>query len=364
MPRADAFPLRRIYLYLSGSCNLACRHCWIDPRAEASADAHLPLAAIKGIVDEARQLGLSSVKITGGEPLLHPQVLELVAFLHESNLAITMETNATRLGPAEARALAQANAQVSVSLDGTRASVHEALRRTPGCFGEALAGARALRAAGIRFQVISCLHRANRDDLMRMPEFARELGAFSLKVNPISALSRSTAMLAAGELPDVAEVIDTGRRLRPLAHQQDIELVFDVPPVFADLANLRRRGIQTCGILSILGVLHNGHASMCGIGQVLPELDMGDLTRLGVRAVWEGAELLQSLRANVPQGLGGVCGRCMLKSYCLGKCLAHDYAERGTMFGGHAFCEQALAAGLFPASRLLPAQAVTVGTAQ
>ena len=125
-----------------------------------------------------------------------------------------------------------------------------------------------------------------------------------------------------------------------------------MPAAFHSLDEIRRRGPNTCGILGILGVLHNGHASLCGIGEVVKELDFGDLTVLGVKRIWEETPLLRQLRQQVPRGLGGVCARCLLKHYCLGKCLAHTYSETGDLFGGFAFCEQAHAQGLFPATRL------------
>ncbi len=97
-----------MYLYLSGSCNLACRHCWINPRHEDTATRVLPLDVIRHIVEQAQALGLAFVKLTGGEPLLHPQALDLIRFIHGAGLAVTIETNGTRVGPAEAAALAAA----------------------------------------------------------------------------------------------------------------------------------------------------------------------------------------------------------------------------------------------------------------
>jgi SynChlorMet cassette radical SAM/SPASM protein ScmF len=345
--------LRRIYLYLSGQCNLACRHCWINPASTGPGHAHLPLEALQRIIDSAGELGLSSVKLTGGEPMLYPQAMELVRWLHARGLAVVMETNGTLIDAAVAGVLREAQAEVAVSLDGPTAEAHEALRGTRGCFGAAVRGVEALRGAGMRFQIVTCLYRGNRNAMQRMPGLARQLGARSLKVNPVVGITRAADMRARGELLNVAEILQTREEVCRQADAEGIRLQFDIPPAFEPIAGLRSWPIQTCGILNILGVLHNGHASMCGIGQVLPELDMGDLTVLDVRRVWREARLLRQLRTNVPDRLGGICGRCMLKRYCLGKCLAHDYLERGEMFCGHAFCREAYEAGLFPQSRLV-----------
>ncbi|HNX51405.1 MAG TPA: radical SAM protein, partial [Thermoanaerobaculaceae bacterium] len=71
-------PLHTIYFYVTGSCNLRCRHCWIDPVTESQRSTlHLPWRELKPIFEEARALGLSSVKLTGGEPFLHPAMPQI-----------------------------------------------------------------------------------------------------------------------------------------------------------------------------------------------------------------------------------------------------------------------------------------------
>ncbi|MDP3012779.1 MAG: hypothetical protein Q8M92_00965, partial [Candidatus Subteraquimicrobiales bacterium] len=58
--------LSTVYLYFSSGCNLACRHCWIDPEfiAQGNSNTDLPLDKIIAALEECIPLGLSSVKIT------------------------------------------------------------------------------------------------------------------------------------------------------------------------------------------------------------------------------------------------------------------------------------------------------------
>ncbi len=347
-------PLRRLYLYLTGSCNLACRHCWIDPRFSKSAGTDdMSLEMIEDIVRQAQELGLRSVKLTGGEPMLHPQLLPLIRFLHESKLEIVIETNGTLIDDTVAHALHDAGAIVAVSLDGPDAKLHEDLRRVAGSFEQTLSGMRALQRAGLEYQVITCLHRKNQTRILEVPAMVKSLGATSLKINPVTGMTRSSKMEAHGELLSVGEILEVKRLLEPVAKEAGIWLAFDVPPAFLSIAEIRASRIPTCGVLNILGVLHNGHASLCGIGEVKKELDFGDLARVSVKEIWETNGTLHAIREQVPEGLGGICGRCMLKHYCLGKCIAHEYARTGRLFDGHSFCAGAFAQGLFPVTRLV-----------
>ena len=69
-------PLNQLYFYLTEGCNLACRHCWLAPKLDAAGDRYptLPVELFETAIREAKPLGLSAVKLTGGEPLLHPRI--------------------------------------------------------------------------------------------------------------------------------------------------------------------------------------------------------------------------------------------------------------------------------------------------
>ena len=86
-------PLRSFYLYMSNSCNLACRHCWITPRfVDGKPDPGdvIDVEALRAAVKEAKPLGLGSAKLTGGEPMLHPQFLQIVDLLTAEGLGMNM----------------------------------------------------------------------------------------------------------------------------------------------------------------------------------------------------------------------------------------------------------------------------------
>jgi len=354
LPDNQVPPLSEIYFYLTGACNLNCRHCWIDPAFETTTENYLPRAKLKEIVQEAIPLGLTRVKLTGGEPFLHPEICGILHDLSEMKLSIRMETNATLIGKKEARALRAAATFVAVSIDGPTADCHDDLRGVKGAFGRALQGVLALRREKLRFQVITCLHKRNSDYMREMVRFAREIGASSLKINPIMAVARSVKMEQGGELLAVPEILKVCEELTlDTDGLSGFKLFFDIPPAFKSLQEIKTDGFGTCGILNILGVLHNGRGSLCGIGEQVAVFDFGDLLELGVRKVWEENALLQELRSNLPDNLRSICGKCMLKRYCLGKCVARTYYEQGDLFGGFSFCQQALDQGFFPKSRLV-----------
>src|SRR5512137_898432 len=81
--------LRTLYLYLTAGCNLACRHCWISPSYEpgGGSGGHLDLGLLEQAIVEAKPLGLTSAKLTGGEPTLHPDFVGLCELLHRHGVS-------------------------------------------------------------------------------------------------------------------------------------------------------------------------------------------------------------------------------------------------------------------------------------
>jgi MoaA/NifB/PqqE/SkfB family radical SAM enzyme len=143
-PAAPFRELRSLWFQLTGTlCNLACRHCF-----NASGPRHpwlpgLDATGIRRYIEEAEQLGVREFYFTGGEPFLHPELLDLLA----DALAVaptTVLTNGTLIDDGMAdrlAALAAAAAyslEIRVSLDGATADENDAVRGH-GSFDRALA---------------------------------------------------------------------------------------------------------------------------------------------------------------------------------------------------------------------------------
>jgi len=87
--------------FLTGDCNMACRHCWIAPTFEHSdrSQKALPFDLFKKIITEAKEPGLSGVKLTGGEPFIHPDIIPVLRYIRDQRLKLTIESNGTAITP-------------------------------------------------------------------------------------------------------------------------------------------------------------------------------------------------------------------------------------------------------------------------
>lgn len=350
-------PLAQLYCYLSEGCNLACTHCWLSPRHDPEGKGtFLPLQLLRTIIDESKPLGLTGVKLTGGEPLLHPDILAILDILRSEQLTLTMETNGVLCTPELAAAIArQQDPFVSVSLDAAVPEIHDKQRGVAGAFRRTVQGIRYLTAEQVPTQVIMSVSRENVDQIEPMINFAASMGVDSIKFNPIQPMGRGKFLHAQDHTLRVPELIALARRIdMELAPISPVQLNFDCPPAFKPLGRLTndRGGCSVCGIFSILGVLATGHYALCGIGSHIPELIFGFAGRDPLATVWQDTPALREIRTSLPDKLSGTCGRCLMKHYCLGSCLAQNHYRSGTIWAPFWFCSEAEAMALFPASRL------------
>jgi SynChlorMet cassette radical SAM/SPASM protein ScmF len=359
----DGVPaLQAFYLYMSNTCNLRCRHCWITPGFDdgrATSSDFVDPEALRQAVVEARPLGLRAVKLTGGEPMLHPRFMEIADMLTVEGMSMDMETNGTLMTAENARHLKEkTNVRfVSISLDGPDARSHDSFRGVPGAFDATLRGLDCLVSAGYtNCQVIMSIHKGNRRQVEEVVALAAAHGANSAKLNPVTRTGRAVAMNESGEVMDFEEHLSFARyvstELRPKAR---IGILLNMPPALSSMRDLWRTRGRTgdCGVLRILGIMGNGDIALCGIGRTCPELVFGRLGRVSIREIWFSNPTILGLRRALMDvdTLPGVCAKCLFVRVCRTGCVANNYTESGSLIAPTWLCAEADRRGSFPSAR-------------
>ncbi|MBC7359557.1 MAG: radical SAM protein [Desulfacinum sp.] len=157
--------IRYLILALTTRCNLRCRYCY---HGDALAREDMPPEVIRRAVGLAVSGGSPfHLQLTGGEPTLVPELVEVSADLGRSTgrcLRIGLQTNGTGLTPQMIEIIKRYNLQVGVSLDGPPA-VHQAAR---GLAAETLRGLQSLETARIPFGVTTVVSRINAGQLDKL----------------------------------------------------------------------------------------------------------------------------------------------------------------------------------------------------
>ena len=283
-------PLTSLYIYATGSCNLACRHCWIVPKFQPNGGngPYVKIEYVEKAIREGKPLGLRSIKLTGGEPMLHPQFRELITLINDAELDITIETNGTLVDGKWAYFL-KANPRIrfiSVSLDGATAGTHDALRSVPGSYEQAVAGIKNLVKAGFQPQMICTLHKGNVSEISAVVKLAEELGCGSVKFNHVQSVGRGEKFGAENGLT-ISEIIQLHNQIeKEIVPESNILIYFDIPVAFYSIGKLLKSSLGRCAVKNILGMLANGELALCGIGTTISELIYGKINIGDLRDVW------------------------------------------------------------------------------
>ena len=352
------YPLRTLYVYLTGDCNLRCRHCMVGAKFQAETGRNPEFAPelFLDVIRQARPLGLFSVKLGGGEPFLHSRIGEFLEISRREKVILNVETNAVLCTPSLAKDLVRCRLlNFSVSLDGADAETHEWMRCVAGCFESAIRGIKNLVADGIRLQIIMSIVRRNAGQMEAMVRLAESLGARAVQFNFVRPAGRGEKMLAGGELLTVGELIRLGAWVEnELSRRTKLPVYFTRPIAFRPLDKMfgiEGPGTGGCGILKLIGILADGSYSLCGMGATLPELAFGHAGRDTLKDIWHGNPVLKEIRKGLPRRFKGICGECLMKGICQGHCLAQHYSRSRDFWSPYWFCEEAEKEGLFPANR-------------
>lgn len=160
LKRGEYFP-PFLYLSIINSCNLRCQGCWVDVEAPRES---IDLATLNKTIQEAKAQGNSFFGILGGEPFLHPEILDLLAAHPDCYFQVF--TNGQLITEKVARRLRElGNATPLVSIEGN-AVVSDERRGKPQVYERTLRGLENCVRAGLLTGVATSVCQTNIDDLL------------------------------------------------------------------------------------------------------------------------------------------------------------------------------------------------------
>ena len=387
------FKPRLIFWEVTKGCNLRCVHCRATA-TELSSPTDLPTAKALDIIDQIAGAGNPILVLSGGEPLYRSDIFQLARYAGEKGLRVALATNGTLVTKEVARMIADAGIKrVSISLDGADAQTHDTFRGIPGAFEAALYGFRNLKEVGMSVQINMTIARHNADQLPRVLEMAKSIGADALhtfllvpvgcgvdiatdQMVPPEEYERMLNWFYDRSLEGGIELKATCAphyfrvvRQRRVADRHAAEAtakVSQAPQLThpgaigpTDMLMPGSTGISlkpqgpppglhtghpsghpndmnamTKGCLAGTGVCfisHEGEVYPCGY---LPAI-AGDLRKEKFADIWANAKVFNDLRDT--NNLEGKCGCCEFRNVCMG-CRARAYAATGNYLDEEPFC--------------------------
>lgn len=337
--------LRLVAWEVTRICNLRCAHC------RASADnrdytGELDTKAAFQLLDQIADVGRPIVILTGGEPLMRPDIFDLADYGTGKGLRMVMAPNGTLVTRGVAAKMAASGIQrISVSLDGATREQHDGFRGVDGAFDGALAGIQAAKSEGIEFQINTTISRYNYEQIPDILRLAEDLGAAALHIFLLVPTGRGKYIvdqaITAEEYESTLNWFYDQKKKTPL------QLKATCAPHYYRILRQRAKdegvsvSYQTHGLDAVtrgcLGgtafcfISHTGIVQPCGFLDV----NCGDVTRASFADIWRNSQVFQSLRDF--GNLKGKCGACEFKGVC-GGCRARAYEATGDYLAEEPLC--------------------------
>lgn len=332
------------------ACNLACVHCRASAQTEPEPD-ELTTEEVFHLIDQLAAFSRPIFVISGGEPLMRPDIFDIAAYGIDRGLRVAVSPNGTLITPEVVRRLLEAGVRrISVSIDGSTAERHDAVRAVPGAFQAAMEGLAACREGGLGFQLNSTVMRQTRGDLPAIHDLAVRVGAAAWHVFMLVPTGR-------GKIDDEVspqEYEETLDEIYEMTQSSSIPIRVTCGPHFQRIvAQNRREGRKrpnlvrpsrgghsggldrtTRGCLAADGycfISYRGDVMPCGYFPVVA----GNVRRQPFEEIYLESPLFRSLRDL--DRLEGKCGVCEFRRVC-GGCRARAYSLTGNFLAEEPYC--------------------------
>ncbi|MEO3862096.1 radical SAM protein [Acrocarpospora sp. B8E8] len=181
---------RKALIQISERCNLHCAHCFVSSVKEGRDISYTDL--VEKVIPRLRRARVERITLTGGEPFVHPDIMEICRHIAALGIPVGICTNATRTSDEQiAELAAMGNVHVNVSLDGFRPQSHGKFRGDVASFDLTVATVRKFAEAGLLQGLLSTPNvLTDVEEFTVLCEFAVEVGAAYVLMNPLSSMGR------------------------------------------------------------------------------------------------------------------------------------------------------------------------------
>ena len=318
-------------------CNLTCRHCYQNAAPDACAN-ELTTSEARTLIDQIAAAGFRIMIFSGGEPLMRPDIYELVSYAAGKGLRPVFGTNGTLITPEVARRLKDAGAcAMGISLDSADAAKHDAFRGLAGAYEATLAGMRACREAGLPFQVHTTVMEWNKDEVTDITDLTVQLGGVAHYIFFLIPVGRGKF------IGDTAlKVAENEQLLRRIMAKQ-LEVPIDIKPTCAPqfMRVAEQMGVKTRFTRGCLA--GDTYCIVSPEGDVRPCAYMtevaGNVRVTPFDEIWRESELFARLRS---RSYGGACGTCDYRQTCGGCRARAAYYHGGDYLAQDDYCAHSL----------------------
>ncbi len=333
---------------ISRRCNLRCIHCYSDSKNKPY-PGELSEEEGKTLIQDLAEFGVPVVLFSGGEPLMHPSILEFVRLAVSKGIRAVISTNGTLLTPEIARKLKEAGASyVGVSIDGLE-QTNDSFRGKQGAFRASLQGIRTCVESGINVGLRLTLTKRNFQDLPGIFELVereniRRVCFYHLVYSGRGGRLREEDISHEETRRAVDRIMDWAMSCHERGLEKDILTVDNHADGVYVYLRMLEEGRSDAEQVRELLLWNGGNNSGIGIGnidsqgnvhpdQFWQDYSFGNVRQRKFEDIWtDTRDPLMAKLKNRKRFLKGKCGRCRWVEMCNGNFRARAIAVHGDVW--------------------------------
>jgi cyclic pyranopterin phosphate synthase len=290
-------------------------------------------------IESAKNLGLNSVRITGGEPFLRDEVVgELLRCLDRMDIDTLVETNGTLFSAHTKKIMTEVQPKVMISMDGASSRGFASLRGNPHLFDSVVENIEFLRDSGLSVVCSMTIHRGNMNELDDFVNLTQNLGTARLLLYiEVGRARNMDSKLTTQEMVQLIKKMNALMEENPKISSNLPFALLD-PDVSYYACKAGRES---------LALLPDGSVSFCAYSAFEKDMVAGNIKETSLEEILENGEIFQQFH-KIESSLQGVCKLCIFKKYCQGSCRAWAYDAYGSLFAPYPLCQRLYEEGFFP----------------
>lgn len=300
-------------------CPLKCLHCYNDSGIKKAYE--MDLAEVKTVLNKLSELGVQKLMITGGEPVVRSDFLEIVEYACSRFIAVSIASNGYLITDDIAKGLAKYKKKlvVQISVDGIEAH-HNKIRGLSDSYEKAITAIKLLCQNEIPTIVATTLNNENFPDMEEVARIVCEAGALQLSFAITTSQGRARENHLAYGI-DMDQLLSRMRRLHEIYIEKGMYIQID-----SDTVGEKLKGSHTgCGAgISQIAVRENGDVSPC----LCFFYTYGNLLRDNIEQIFNYENV--SCFEHLPRPSASICGECEEYENCQGcPARAYDSPKKG-----------------------------------
>lgn len=332
-------------IIITNDCNLHCPHCF-----SINNNKYMSLQTFKKTIDDLYENDIISIYITGGEPFIHPNIVEMIKYVKRYNFYVTIHTNATKIDEQvlrEINYLLDENDIIQVSIDGATNSTNKKMRTmTEKDFLNLKKNCISMSNLGLNIKINTTVTNHNILELVEIYDLSILLGATAISYSSLFIFDRQDAFTTP---PKIKETIENFEKLILYADALNFPVQIVQDPLAVSCGNkdiveyiFKNRGrdflpyYECPAGTTAIEINYDGEIYSCPFLRK-NDFSAGNINQYDIKKIWAKGENWEELRDRVTSSYSN---GCELSDICRGACPAQSYYLTGNIEKCDSRCEK------------------------